>query len=40
MKNVKVISVFKINKKIPFMTCVVNDMEENENGIKLTLENG
>lgn len=40
MKNVKVISIFKINENIPFMTCVVNDMEENENGIKLMLENG
>lgn len=22
------------------MTCIVNDIEENKNGIKLTLENG
>lgn len=40
MKNIKTISIFKSNGKIPFMTCIVNDIEENKNGIKLTLENG
>lgn len=40
MKNIKTISIFKSNGNIPFMTCIVNDIEENKNGIKLTLENG
>ncbi len=40
MKNRKIISIFKINKKIPFMTCIVTDMEENKDGIKLMLESG
>lgn len=39
MTNIKIIIIFNINDKIPFMTCVVKDVEENECGIKLTLEN-
>lgn len=38
MKNIKTISIFKSNENIPFMTCIVSDIEENKNGIKLTLE--
>ncbi|MEH3439593.1 hypothetical protein POW25_20360 [Enterobacter roggenkampii] len=37
MNNIKIITLFHTNKKIPFMTCIV---EENEQGIKLTLQNG
>ncbi|EOA2964187.1 hypothetical protein ACHZHY_001737 [Yersinia enterocolitica] len=40
MKNIKIITIFRSNENIPFMTCIVNDIEENKNGIKLTLENG
>ncbi|WP_151994271.1 hypothetical protein [Buttiauxella massiliensis] len=40
MINIKIISIFKINKKILFMTCIVSDMEENKDGIKLMLESG
>lgn len=40
MKNIKTISIFKSNENISFMTFIVNDIEENKNGIKLTLENG
>lgn len=40
MKNIKIITIFRTNENIPFMTCIVNDIEENKNGIKLTLENG
>lgn len=40
MKNIKTISIFKLNENILFMTCIVKDIEENKNGIKLTLENG
>lgn len=39
MNNIKVISLFNANEHIPFMTCIVKDVEENEYGIKLTLEN-
>lgn len=39
MTNIKIITLFNTNDKIPFMTCVVKDVEENECGIKLTLEN-
>ncbi|MCQ8231491.1 hypothetical protein [Pectobacterium carotovorum] len=39
MNNIKIITLFNTNKKIPFMTCIVKDVEENECGIKLTLEN-
>ncbi|EAN9587950.1 hypothetical protein EOW58_25340, partial [Salmonella enterica] len=27
------------NENIPFMSCIVKDVEENEYGIKLTLDN-
>jgi len=37
MKNIKIISVFKINEKVPFITCIATDMEQNKEGIKLTL---
>lgn len=40
MKSIKIISVFKINEKVPFMTCIANDMEVNKDGIKLMLESG
>ncbi|HHA1671522.1 TPA: hypothetical protein ACOEF8_003545 [Enterobacter roggenkampii] len=40
MKKIKTISIFKSNENIHFMTCIVNDIEENKDGIKLTLENG
>ncbi|MEH0835393.1 hypothetical protein [Pectobacterium cacticida] len=40
MNNIKIITLFNTNEKIPFMTCVVKDVEENEQGIKLTFENG
>lgn len=39
MKNIKIISIFKANENIPFMTDIVNDIEESKNGIKLILEN-
>ncbi len=37
MNNIKIITLFHTNKKIPFMTCIVKDVEENEQVIKLTL---
>ena len=40
MPNIKIITLFHANKNVPFMTCIVKDIEENEYGIKLTLENG
>lgn len=40
MENIKIISIFKTNEKIPFMTCIANDMEVNKDGIKLILESG
>ena len=40
MNNIKIITLFHTNKKIPFMTCIVKEVEENEQGIKLTLESG
>ncbi len=39
MNNIKIITLFNANQHIPFMTCIVKDVEENEHGIKLTLEN-
>ncbi|EOI6407810.1 hypothetical protein ACMVCI_003441 [Yersinia enterocolitica] len=40
MNDIKIITLFNANENIPFMTCIVKDVEENEHGIKLTLENG
>lgn len=40
MNNIKIITLFNASEKISFMTCIVKDIEENEHGIKLTLENG
>lgn len=40
MNNIKIITLFHANEKIPFLTCIVKDVEENEQGIKLTFENG
>ncbi|EHZ7684737.1 hypothetical protein AB4T09_001752 [Salmonella enterica] len=40
MNNIKTITLFQYNQNFPFMTCVVKDIEENEQGMKLTLENG
>lgn len=39
MNNIKIITIFNANENIPFMICIVKDVEENEHGIKLTLEN-
>ena len=39
MNNIKIITLFNANENIPFLTCIVKDVEENEHGIKLTLEN-
>ncbi|MEQ9916574.1 hypothetical protein ABRQ01_07880 [Pectobacterium aroidearum] len=39
MNNIKIITLFNANVKIPFMTCIVKNVEENEYGINLTLEN-
>lgn len=39
MTNIKIITLFNTNDKIPFITCVVKDFEENGHGIKLILEN-
>ncbi|MGL3291070.1 hypothetical protein [Salmonella enterica] len=40
MSNIKIITLFHENEKIPFMTCMVKDVEENEQGVNLTFENG
>lgn len=40
MTNIKIITLFNTNEKIPFMTCMVKDVEEHEQGVNLTLENG
>ncbi|MEF9674630.1 hypothetical protein ABRQ00_15100 [Pectobacterium aroidearum] len=40
MNNIKIITLFYANKNVPFMTCMVKDIEENKHGIKLILENG
>ncbi|WP_437891297.1 hypothetical protein [Phytobacter sp. V91] len=40
MNNIKIITLFNANKKVPFMTCMVKGIEENKHGIKLILENG
>lgn len=40
MNNIKIITIFHENEKIPFMTCIVKGIEEHEQGVKLTLENG
>ncbi|ATF93364.1 hypothetical protein [Cedecea neteri] len=40
MNNIKTIILFNAHEKTPFLTCVVKEMEEDEYGIKLTLENG
>ncbi|AOR59255.1 hypothetical protein [Pectobacterium parmentieri] len=40
MNNIKVITLFHANKNVPFMTCMVKDIEEDKHGIKLILENG
>ncbi|WPD76557.1 hypothetical protein OGM23_04125 [Dickeya fangzhongdai] len=40
MSNIKIITLFHENEKIPFMTCMVKDVEKNEQGVNLTLENG
>ncbi|WP_258034171.1 hypothetical protein [Pectobacterium odoriferum] len=39
MNNIKIITLFHANKNVPFMTCMVKDIEENKYGIKLILEN-
>ncbi|EAS9238010.1 hypothetical protein MWI14_004752 [Salmonella enterica subsp. diarizonae] len=39
MNNIKIITLFNANENIPFMSCIVKDVEENEYGIKLTLDN-
>lgn len=40
MNDIKIITVFHKNEHIPFMTCIVKDVEEHEQGLNLTLENG
>ena len=40
MDNIKVITLFQHGQNIPFMTCIVKDIEENKQGMKLTLVNG
>ncbi|MBA5600977.1 hypothetical protein ABRP83_14720 [Pectobacterium brasiliense] len=40
MNNIKIIALFYANEKIPFLTCIVKDVEENEQGVKLTFESG
>ncbi|MDU5627477.1 hypothetical protein [Citrobacter sp.] len=40
MNNIKIITRYHTNEKIPFITCIVKNVEENEQGIKLTLESG
>ncbi|TBL63338.1 hypothetical protein [Hafnia paralvei] len=40
MENIKIISIFKINEKIPFMTCITTEIEENKDEIKLILKSG
>lgn len=40
MKAINIINIFKAKENIPFMTCLITSMEENEKGINLTLENG
>lgn len=40
MINIKTITLFQHNQNFPFMTHVVKDIEENEQGMKLILENG
>ena len=40
MNNIKIITIFHHNQNIPFMTCIVKDIEKNEQGMKLILENG
>lgn len=40
MNNIKIITLFHKNEHIPFMTCMVKDVEEHEQGVNLTLENG
>lgn len=32
MKNIKIISIFKINEKVPFITCIATDMEQSKDG--------
>ncbi|WP_326489404.1 hypothetical protein [Pectobacterium polaris] len=40
MSNIKIITLFNANEKIPFMTGIVKDVEENEHEIRLILESG
>jgi len=40
MKAINIINIFKAKENIPFMTCLITSIEENEKGINLTLENG
>lgn len=40
MKNIKIINIFKQNEKVPFVTCITTDMEQNKDGIKLILDSG
>lgn len=40
MNNTKINTLFQHNQNIPFITCIVKGIEENEQGINLILENG
>ncbi len=33
MKTIKIINIFKAKENIPFVTCLITSMEENEKGI-------
>ncbi|MGK1667904.1 hypothetical protein ACR90S_06675 [Klebsiella pneumoniae] len=40
MNHIKIITLFQHNQSFPFMTFIVKYIEENEQGMKLTLDNG
>ncbi|EKT0319448.1 hypothetical protein OHD78_005465 [Klebsiella pneumoniae] len=40
MNNITTIKLFHPHEKTPFLICIVHKVENTENGIKLTLENG
>lgn len=40
MNNIKSLTLFLHNQSIPFMTCIVKDIEKNDQEMKVTLENG
>lgn len=40
MNDIKIITFFHKNEHISFMTCMVKNVEEHEQGVDLTLEKG